>query len=112
MEEEEVADLIANLFPPIGNEISNIFIHNNEFIVINADLLEGRMRSYKGKILRSKIVFSNSNNNLQLSVNTKHIKKVLKASRITEYKKYSIWSVNKNKRNQIILPLDEIVSKI
>ncbi|ARM76197.1 hypothetical protein [Acidianus manzaensis] len=109
MEEEKIARLLINLFPPQEKENLNIFVHKNEFIVINADLSNKKIRKYKGKVIKSKIVFS-SERGPQLSINTRHIKNTLMPNKIGEFKEYSVWTSSNNKE-PFILPLYELVKE-
>lgn len=107
MEEEKIATLLANLFPPIEGETLNIFIKKNKFVVVNFSFNENRIRRYYGEISRSKIKFWGESK-FKLSVNIKYIKgKRISPTKMGLIDGYSVWTTNVS--SPLILPYEKIL---
>lgn len=107
MEEEKIATILANLFPPVEGEKLNIFIKERKFVVVNFDLSSNKVRKYFGEITRSKIKFWGKNG-FSLSVNIKRIKKFITPIKVGEVDGYSVWTTGDTKV-PIILPYQKIL---
>lgn len=111
MEEEKVAILLANLFPPSNDEHLNIFIKQNKFIVVNFSVSKNKLRKYRGEINKSKIRFK-SRDGIELAVNIKHIKEYLTPTKVGSLNGYNIWTINnKNLNIPLILPYQKMLEE-